>query len=259
MSAVKGFALKDLITPERPHFFTWLMATGVLQADAFARQGPGGVLIDMQHGVIGRNAMADMVRVITNGGKPAIVRVPENGWAMASLALDAGAAAIICPMINSAEDARKLVAATRYPPAGARSWGPGVAMGLYGLNADDYFNTANDWTAVFAMIETAQGLAAIDEICAVDGIDGIFTGPSDLSISLAGGKAPDPESDDVMRALPGIVASAKKAGVIPGIFCMSAGQAVERAKMGFQFISCGVDMAILGEGIAAVTGKVGAA
>ena len=120
-------------------------------------------------------------------GKPTIVRVPVGEFALASRLLDAGASGILAPMINSGEDARRLVEFVKFPPLGQRSWGPRAALTLSGLDGPAYLKAANAMTQAIAMIETRAALDALDEILGVEGVDGVFVGPSDLSIALSGG------------------------------------------------------------------------
>jgi 4-hydroxy-2-oxoheptanedioate aldolase len=231
--------------------FAWTMLPGAHQAEAYARGDVGGVLIDMQHGLIGYGEMVAMVAGVQRGGKPAFVRPPLDDFAMVSRALDAGAAAIIMPMINTAEDAQRLVQVAKYPPLGERSWGPFSAINASGLDGPGYLAGANALTRAFAMIETAEALKNVKAICAVEGVDGVFVGPYDLSISLSGGAAAGAEYPGVQDALPVIAAAAQEAGKIPGIYASNSGQVQQFAKLGYRFISIASDLTILAEGLAA--------
>ena len=157
------------------------------------------------------------------GGAAPIVRVPLGDFAMVSRVLDFGAEGIIAPMINTAADARAFAAAAKFPPIGERSWGPHRATMLAGIaDQKDYLASANDNIVTLAMIETRTALANIDAIAATPGIDGLFLGPSDLSIALSDGRTLDPESKEVEVELDRIVAAAQKAGKIPGAYCAHA-------------------------------------
>jgi 4-hydroxy-2-oxoheptanedioate aldolase len=166
----------------------------------------------------------------------------------ASRFLDAGASGIIAPMINSVEDARRLAAFTKFPPLGERSWGPQGALALSGLQPAAYFQQANDLTVTFAMVETREALAVIDEILAVPGIDGVFIGPSDLSIALSGGRELNPAAGEVEQALDHAVARARAAGKFAAVYAASGSRASELAGKGFHFISIAGDTAMLRAG-----------
>ena len=236
-----------------PFLFTWAMMPGSYQAAALARAGLEGVLIDMQHGIIGYRDMVDMVGAINSAGGRALVRPPLEDYAMVSRALDAGAQAIVFPMINSPEDARKLVAVAKFPPVGERSWGAYVSMEVFGLDKQGYIERANDLAIVLAMVETADGLACLDEICAVEGLDGVFVGPNDLCISLTGGKASDVNHPRVQEVLPGIALAAKKAGKIAGIFVSDPSDISKFAAMGYSFMPAASDTGLIANGLADVT------
>ena len=141
----------------------------------------------MQHGAIDLDGAMRAIQGVALAGKPTIARVPVGGFALASQLLDAGASGILAPMINSGDDARRLVEFVKFPPLGQRSWGPRTALPWSGLDAAAYLQTANATAQAIAMIETRAALDALDDILAVDGIDGVFVGPSDLSIALSGG------------------------------------------------------------------------
>ena len=144
------------------------------------------------------------------GGAAPVVRVPVGDFALVSRALDFGAEGIIAPMINTAADARAFAAAAKYPPIGERSWGPHRATTLAGL-ADQsvYLREANDHIITLAMIETRTALANLDAIVDTPGIDGLFLGPSDLSIALSNGGSLDPLSNEVERELDRILAATR--------------------------------------------------
>jgi 4-hydroxy-2-oxoheptanedioate aldolase len=149
-------------------------------------------------------------------------------------------------------DARAFVAAAKYPPVGERSWGPHRAMMLGNIpDQKVYLREANDSTVTFAMIETKTAMTNLDAIAATPGIDVLFVGPSDLSITLSDGAVLDPHSKEVEAALDKIVAAAAKAGKIAGLYCIDAERALATAKRGFRFLAVGSDLGFLRAGIAA--------
>ncbi|WP_018185115.1 HpcH/HpaI aldolase family protein [Kaistia granuli] len=220
----------------------WIATPEPLLAENAARVGFDCVTLDMQHGLHDPVSIMRGIGAVALGGVPAIVRIPVGDFAMASRALDKGASAIIAPMINSAEDARAFAMATKYPPIGERSWGPVRAMQLAGAaDGGAYLRSANAETLTFAMIETRAAVAALDEILAVPGIDAVFIGPSDLSIALSDGADVNPMRADNQAAAADILARARKAGKLAGIFAITGAQAKHYRALGYDFIALGTD------------------
>jgi 4-hydroxy-2-oxoheptanedioate aldolase len=221
-------------------------------AEVIAREGFPAVTIDQQHGLWDTAATLSGIAAVRQGGAAPIVRIPVGDFATVSRALDFGAEGVIAPMINTVEDARAFVAVAKYPPVGERSWGPHRAM-MLGAIADQktYLGEANTITVTFAMIETRTALANLDAIAATEGIDALFVGPSDLSIALTDGAEVEPHSALVERELDGVVAAARKANKIPGLYCANAERAHFAAKRGFRFLAVGSDLGFLRAGTAA--------
>jgi 4-hydroxy-2-oxoheptanedioate aldolase len=171
-----------------------------------------------------------------------VVRVPwlEPGILMKSL--DAGAYGVICPMINTKEDAQKLVAYTHYAPRGTRSFGPVRAL-LYG--GADYPKHANDTIVTFAMIETAAALDNLDDILSVEGLDAIYIGPSDLSLALGCNPTFDDLDPKAAAAVDHILARAKAHGVVAGIHNGTPESAQKRIAKGFQFVTVSSDARLM--------------
>jgi len=159
----------------------WLCIPSSFSAETMAHQGWDSLTIDLQHGIVDYPAMISMLQAISTTDTVPIARVPWLEPGILGKTLDAGAYGVICPMINTREDAQKLVAYTHYVPRGTRSFGPLRAQ-LYG--GADYFQHANDTIVTFAMIETAHALDHVDDILSVEGLDAIYIGPADLSLAL---------------------------------------------------------------------------
>ena len=246
-------ALAAGLTGTRPVFTAWCGLPEPSIAGYLAREaGIDAVVLDMQHGVIDFLNATRAIPLVAASGKPAIPRIPVGEFATASRLLDAGAAGIIAPMINTVEDARRLAAFIKFPPLGERSWGPHPALTLTGLQPADYFGTANSFLRSFAMIETREALDRIDDILAVDGIDAVFIGPSDLSIGLSRGAALDPNGAEVSAAIDHALARAKAAGKAAGIYAPSGERAADFAKRGFHLVSVASDIGFLRAGAAAM-------
>ena len=173
-------------------YSSWCMLASPIVAETMAREGFAAVVLDIQHGLWDTAAIVAGIGAVHHGGAAPVVRVPVGDFAFVSRALDFGAEAIIAPMINTEDDARQFSAAAKYPPLGARSWGPQRAMALQGRNVPtDYLREANDVTLTMAMVETRTALGNVEAIAATPGIDALFIGPYDLSTALSGGTAQD--------------------------------------------------------------------
>jgi 4-hydroxy-2-oxoheptanedioate aldolase len=218
----------------------WLTAPSAYTAEIMAHAGFDWVCIDMQHGHIGYEAAVEMLVAIGTSEAMPFVRVPWNEPGIIGKVLDAGAMGVIIPMVNIVDDAQAAVAACRYPPQGARSYGPGRVVFYAGA---DYFDHANDEVAVIPMIETKEAVANLDEILAVPGIDAVYVGPADLSVSL--GLPPRLEHDGSWEeARQKISRSCHAAGVIPGIHA-NAALAAKHAAAGYRMIMIASEAGIM--------------
>ena len=252
MTPSKSFSLAGRLHAGETVYSGWCGLASPLLAEVIAREGFGAVTIDMQHGLWDITQTVGAIAAIRHGGVPPVVRVPLGDFATASRALDFGAEGIISPMINTPADARAFVAATKYPPVGERSWGPHRATMLAEIgDQKDYLKDGNTITFTLAMIETRAALDNVAAIAATPGIDGLFLGPSDLSIALSQGATVDPLSPDVDRELERIIEAARKAGKIMGAYCHTAERAVALAKRGVRFLAVGSDLGFLRAGAAA--------
>jgi 4-hydroxy-2-oxoheptanedioate aldolase len=231
----------------------WLAIPDAFSAETMAHQGWDTLTIDLQHGVIDYATMIPMLQAISTTETVPVVRVPwlEPGILMKTL--DAGAYAVICPMVNTREDAEKLVAWTNYAPRGTRSYGPVRAL-LYG--GADYPQHANETIVRFAMIETAKALDNLDDILSVEGIDAIYIGPSDLSIALGCKPSFDAPEPKVAEAIEHILARAKAHGVVAGIHNGEPPAALARIAKGFQFVTVGSDARLMAAGAQDVVAKM---
>ena len=198
--------------------------------------------------MMGPDIAVSMFQAISATPAMPFARVSCNDLAQVNRLLDAGAYGVICPMVSTAEDARRFADACRYPPQGKRSFGPARGL-LYG--GPDYFGHANDEVVALAMIETVEGLENLDAIVATAGLDGIYVGPNDLCLAL--GVAPSAESEEpaVRDAISRIVDTCRGAGKAAGVFCSSGAAAAMRAEQGFNFVTPGNDASVLGKALKA--------
>jgi 4-hydroxy-2-oxoheptanedioate aldolase len=218
-----------------------------------AHQGWDSLTIDLQHGVVDYQSMLPMLQAISTTNTVPVVRVPWLEPGILMKVLDAGAYGVICPMVNTREDAQKLVAWTHYAPRGTRSFGPIRGL-IYG--GADYPVHANDTIVTFAMIETAQALDNLDEIMSVEGLDAVYIGPSDLSLSLGCRPVFDDVDDKAQQAIDHILERAKAHGLVAGIHNGSAEGALKRVASGFQFVTVSSDARLMAAGSQQILSKM---
>jgi 4-hydroxy-2-oxoheptanedioate aldolase len=232
--AANGEALCAWVTVNEPGVAEWL-----------ARESFDAVALDMQHGAIDFDGAARSILGVALAGKPTIVRVPIGQFALASQLLDSGASGILAPMINSGDDARRLVEYVKFPPLGQRSWGPRAALPLSGLEPTAYLIAANAMTQAIAMIETRAALAALDDILEVEGVDGVFVGPSDLSIALSGGMGVEPRGETLMIEARRVAERAKAHGKYAAMFCFDGADARAMLALGYRVCTIASDQALM--------------
>lgn len=230
----------------------WVVLDAPVATERIARVGYDYVVLDGQHGLIGYQGLLSGLLAVDAGGAlgngtVGLVRVEANHPTPIGRALDAGAAGVIVPLVDSAEDTARAVEAARYPPVGVRSFGPmrsGLRVGPVPAEADAA-------TVVLAMIETARGLENVEEICATPGLDGIYVGPSDLCLAVGGRFPDDPAvAEPFEAAIEHIAQTARKAGVAAGIHTSDGRTAQRRLAAGYTFATVASDLTHL-EAIAA--------
>jgi 4-hydroxy-2-oxoheptanedioate aldolase len=231
----------------------WILLPTSFSAEILARQGFDSITVDMQHGLMGYETAVSTLQAISISGATPVVRVPWNEPGILMRMCDAGADAIICPMVNTRAECETFVGACRYPPMGYRSFGPTRARIF---NGSDYVENANKHVITFAMIETAQALSNLDEILATPGLDAIYVGPADLSQSLGGHERLDYTEPRLVEALLTIRDAAKRHGIVAGLHTGSAEYARHSMQLGFQFVTVQSDAAWLEAGAAQVVAAV---
>jgi 4-hydroxy-2-oxoheptanedioate aldolase len=231
----------------------WLAIPSAFSAETMAHQGWDTLTVDLQHGVVDYQMAVNMFTAISTTQTVPMARVPWLEPGIIMKVLDAGAYAVICPMVNTREDAQKLVAWTHYAPRGTRSFGPIRAL-LYG--GADYPTHANDTIVVFAMIETKQALDNLDDILSVEGLDAIYIGPADLSVALGCTPTFDEVDKPVSEAIDHILARAKARGVVAAIHNGTPEAALKRIEKGFQFVTIASDARLMAAGAQQVISKM---
>lgn len=233
----------------------WCVLSSAHAIEILAHQGGyDSLTIDIQHGAMDVAAAFTMLQAVSAAPVTPLVRVPWNDPAVIMKSLDAGAEGIICPMVDSVDEARAFVAACRYPPSGNRSFGPTrAALAMRAASSAAYAASANGEILCFAMIETASGLAALDDILAVEGLDGIYVGPGDLSLALGATPSMRPSDAAVVDAIARCLAKARAAGRFAAIHTDGPDTAAMRFAQGFGLCTLSSDARLLADGARAQT------
>lgn len=200
-------------------------------AELVSTMGFDYVCVDTQHGLIGYESMLEQLRALRGGSATPIVRVHWNERGAIGKALDAGARGVIVPMVNSRAEVEEVVAATRYPPLGERSFGP---IRPLVVDEPDYHRVANERIWVIPMVETIQAVENLDAIVGAEGIDAVYVGPADLALSM--GLEPGTSDPPFLDALKAIVAGCQRHGVVAGIHA-DVGSLEGRLELGFSMVT----------------------
>ena len=241
MPALNPF--KTAIAARQPQIGLWLSMADPYLAEAAATTGYDWLLIDGEHAPNDlRRTLGALQAVAPHGAQP-VVRVVEGSTALIKQMLDIGAKTLLVPMVDTAEQALSIVAATQYPPRGVRGVGSAVGRASQWSARGDYLAVADDEVCLLVQAETTTALANLEAICAVDGVHGVFIGPADLAASM--GHRGNPGHPAVQAAIEGamqtIIASGKAAGTLTSDPVL----AQRYLQLGCSFVAVGVDMLIL--------------
>ena len=232
--------LDDCWKQDRPAFGLWGSIPATLTAELAAAAGVDYVCVDLQHGGADEQRMVAMFSAIEARGAVPLARVLYNEPWMVNRVLDLGAAGVIVPLVGSAGDARRAVSGCRYPPHGQRSYGPLRAALTVGSSDPEQLAAG---ALCFVMVETREGLENVEEIAATPGLDGIYIGPSDLSLGL--GRTPGHGGEVLEEAITRIAAACQASGIVAGMHCNGGGEeARARAAAGFRLVTVGVDASL---------------
>jgi 4-hydroxy-2-oxoheptanedioate aldolase len=222
---------------------TWLSASSASTAEALGCAGYDFLVVDMEHSPIEFPQVVEMLRAIAGTPASAVTRVPWNDMVMVKRALDAGAQTLMLPLIQNADEARRAVAYTRYPPDGVRGVAGMQRASRFGM-VDDYARQAAGELCVIVQIETADALAQLPRIVEVPGVDSVFIGPSDLAASM--GHLGDNLHADVQRSLEQAAQACRRLGVPCG--CLGADPEMTRRyrDYGYSWMAMGSDVGMLG-------------
>jgi 4-hydroxy-2-oxoheptanedioate aldolase len=245
-------AFKKALKEGRTQIGLWSTLCSNMGADAIADAGFDWIVLDTEHSP---NEPPDLVRqmqALRGGTATPVVRPAWNDAVLFKRILDLGAQTLLVPFVQNADEARKAVAATRYPPQGIRGVATTARASRYG-RVKDYLKTANEQICVLAQVETLDAIKRLPEIAAVDGIDGVFIGPSDLAASM--GHLGNPMHPDVQAVISGAIKPIREAGKAGGYLTGNEEEARKRIAEGFQFVAVGNDLGILARGADALAKK----
>lgn len=220
-------------------------------AELVADTAPDFVMVDMQHGLLGFDAVVELIQAVNGRGLPTVVRVPvgEYGYSLIERVLDAGAHGTIAPVVNNVEEAKRVVRASRYVPVGQRSFGPTRA----GMMVGGWDPVELAKTVSLVQIESAEALENVEDIMALEGLDGVWIGPTDLALSLGEPMLSFLDAEDPLSADPikRIKAACDANGKVVGIACMTGAAAKRYADQGFRFMTVSGDNMAMAAGVKA--------
>jgi 4-hydroxy-2-oxoheptanedioate aldolase len=242
MTTEGAWRLRARLDGEGPITNAWLSLSDPFVAELIASQGWHAVTVDRQHGRVGPGGLWELALAITARGASPMARISHLDVAEICHTLDAGFEGIICPMVNSPEEARALVEACKYPPVGMRSFGPTrAALG----RETDFVAVSGASTVCLAMIETRAALDRLDGILEQPGLDGVYIGPADLALSLGRPPALDDTSEETLELLEGIARRTIAHGKVAAVHCASADYARLMTGYGYRLVTVGSDVRFL--------------
>jgi 4-hydroxy-2-oxoheptanedioate aldolase len=236
-------AFKQAIASPGAQIGLWLGLADPYSAELCATAGFDWLLIDGEHGPNDLRSMLGALQAVAPYPSHPVLRIPHGDATLIKQVLEIGATTLLVPMVESAEHARALVAATRYPPRGVRGVGSGLARSSRWGGHSRYLHEADDSICLLVQVETAAALSQLEAIAAVDGVDGVFIGPADLSASM--GHLGNPGHPDVRAAIDGGIARILAAGKAPGILAVDPVLAHAYIAAGARFVAVGVEATML--------------
>lgn len=242
-----------LAAASRPLAGIWVCSGSPLVAEICAGSGMDWTLIDMEHSPNGLESVLAQLQAVAAYPITPVVRVPIGDVVTIKQVLDLGAQNLLVPMISSADEARAVVESVRYPPRGTRGVGSALARSARWNRVDGYLEDADDHVSLFVQIETSAGVDAAAEIAAVDGVDGIFVGPSDLAASM--GVLGQQTHPDVVAAVERAFEAVRSAGKPVGVNAFDPAVADRYLAAGASFVLVGADVSLLARGSEALAAR----
>jgi len=228
-----------------PSFGTWISSSSLVCLDALKGMGFEWFMIDTEHAQVNPETIAAMVALLGSGGPAPFVRVGNIDQYLVKQALDAGALGVLVPLVNRGSQARAVVSFAKYPPDGVRG-AAAAAASRYGMELASYLQNANAETCVGVQIETKEALENLEEIAAVDGVDLLFVGPQDLTLSL--GLGGDRRNPKVLEAMRQVVNACERHGKLPGTLAATPEEKRVDVDLGFRFVALASDVRFLIQG-----------
>ncbi|MEZ3159321.1 HpcH/HpaI aldolase/citrate lyase family protein [Microbacterium sp. BWT-B31] len=242
-----------LASAGRPLAGMWVCTGSPLVAEICAGAGLDWLLIDMEHGPNGLESVLAQLQAVAAAPLSPVVRVPSADAVTIKQVLDLGAQNILVPMVSSEDEARAVVEATRYPPLGRRGVGSALARSARWNRVEDYLHNAGAYVSLFVQVESAHAVEAASEIAAVDGVDGVFVGPSDLAASM--GVIGQQTHPDVTAAVLRTFEAVRAAGKPVGVNAFDPKVAQSYLDAGADFVLVGADVALLARGSEALAAR----
>ena len=236
-------AFKQALAAGPPQIGLWLALANNYTAEIAATAGFDWLLIDGEHAPNDVRSILGQLQALASYPSHAVVRPVDANVALIKQLLDIGAQSLLVPMIETAQQARDVVGATHYPPAGVRGVGSAIARASRWNQHTNYLHEADDHICVLLQVESRRGIDNLDEIAAVDGVNGVFFGPADLSASM--GHRGNPAAPEVQNAIETGIARVRAAGKAPGILATDATLARRYLELGARFVAVGVDASLL--------------
>ena len=231
----------------------WLSLADAQAAEMMGTAGFDWLVIDGEHAPNDIRSIRDQLMALAASPSHPVVRVPVGEAWLIKQVLDAGAQTVLVPIVESAEQARALVRACRYPPQGVRGVGGAAARATRFSAIDDYIATADAQICLLVQVENRAGMAALDDILAVEGVDGVFIGPADLSTDM--GFAGNSAAPEVQEAIAGAISRIRAAGKAPGVLGVTEEAIGGYLDMGAQFLAVGIDALILVHNARSLAGR----
>ncbi len=246
-------AFKAAIGSGRLQIGLWQALASPYSAEICAGAGFDWLLLDGEHAPNDVPSILAQLQAVAPYPVEPVVRLPVGDTILIKQYLDLGARSLLIPMVEEAAQASELVAAMRYPPAGVRGIGAAIARASRWNRRPDYLAEAADEVCLMVQVETARGLASLDAIASVDGVDGVFIGPADLSASM--GHIGQPRHPEVVAAIEGAIARILACGKASGILLTEPSEIRRVIALGARFVAVGVDVTVLARGAEALAGQ----
>jgi 2-keto-3-deoxy-L-rhamnonate aldolase RhmA len=242
---VKNLLKARLRSSKKPCFGTWISSSSPLVLDALKGLGFEWFMIDTEHSPVNPETLAAMVSILSSDGPTPLIRVGDVDQYLVKQALDAGAHGVLLPLVSSEAQAKAAVSYAKYPPDGVRG-AAAAAASRYGTELSSYLRSANAETLVGVQIETEAALDHLDEIVRVGGLDMLFVGPQDLTLSM--GLLDDRRNPAVKEAMRRVVQVCEAHDKIPGTLVIDREEKMAAIELGFRFISLASDVRFLIDG-----------